>query len=144
MRRQARNAGKIRARIETIPFAGVVLALLTIFMVIPSQFRCGLTVQLPQTDHARVMPEAEREDALIVSVFHDGKIFFGTQQVAPEDLVGMVKERLVNTPDHRVYIKADARVRYRSVAEVVNSIQAAGVNQVGLLTERSRKADLLL
>ena len=51
-------------------------------------------------------------------------------------LTGKVKDRLANKPDKRVYIKADARAQYGNVVQVVDNVRAAGVDDVGLLTEQ--------
>jgi biopolymer transport protein ExbD/biopolymer transport protein TolR len=85
------------------------------------------------------MPDADKEDALLVAVTRDGKIFFGSDLVpAADQLTHLVKDRLVNRTDKRVFIKADARARYGSVVDVVDNVRAAGVDQLGLLTEQRK------
>jgi biopolymer transport protein ExbD len=98
----------------------------------------GVTVNLAKTDNPMQMPDADREDALIVAVQRDGKIFFDTQQVGPEELTNKVKERVANRADKRVYVKADARAKYKAVVEVVDNVRSAGVDQLGLLTEQRK------
>jgi biopolymer transport protein ExbD/biopolymer transport protein TolR len=85
------------------------------------------------------MPDADKEDALLVAVMKDGRIYFDTQQVGPEELTNKVKERLQNRVDKRVFVKADARAKYKSVVEVVDNVRSAGVDQLGLLTEQKRQ-----
>jgi len=50
-----------------------------------------------------------------------------------------VKDRLASRTDKRVFIKADARTKYGNVVDVVDNVRAAGVDELGLLTEQ-RKA----
>jgi biopolymer transport protein ExbD len=85
------------------------------------------------------MPDADKEDALIVAVMRDGRVFFDTQQVGPEELTNKVKERVQNRVNKTVYVKADARAKYKSVVDVVDDVRSAGVDQLGLLTEQRRQ-----
>lgn len=116
-------------------FAGVVLALLVILMVIPQPVH-HTWPPLAKTDHAIPMPGAYREDALIVAVLRDGKMFFDNSQTDPEQLPARIKERLSQGAPGMVYIKADRRARYRSVAKAVDGIRAAGMQEFVLLTEQ--------
>jgi biopolymer transport protein TolR len=124
-----------RCQIEMTVFAGVVLVLLFIFMVIPQPSH-GRPIELAKTDHAVSMLGAAREDALIVAVQRDGKIFFETTQVGPEDLAARIKDELRRGRPGTIYVKADARARYRNVAEAVEGVRAAGMQSVALLTEQ--------
>jgi biopolymer transport protein ExbD/biopolymer transport protein TolR len=85
------------------------------------------------------MPDADKEDALIVAVMRDGRVFFDTQQVGPEELTNKVKERVQNRVNKTVYVKADARAKYKAVVDVVDDVRSAGVDQLGLLTEQRRQ-----
>ena len=84
------------------------------------------------------MPDADKEDSLLVAVMRDGKVFFGTDRIKVEDLSSKVKDRLANKADKRVFIKADARAKYGDVADVVDNVRSAGVDDVGLLTEQKQ------
>ena len=134
-----RNEGaKVNSNINVTPMVDVMLVLLIIFMVITPMLQKGIPVNLAKTDNPMQMPDADREDALIVAVQRDGRIFFDTQQVGPEALTEKVKDRLATKADKRVYVRADARARYKSVVEVVDNVRAAGVDQLGLLTEQRK------
>jgi biopolymer transport protein TolR len=134
-----RNEGaKVNSNINVTPMVDVMLVLLIIFMVITPMLQKGIPVNLAKTDNPMQMPDADREDALIVAVQRDGRIFFDTQQVGPEELTQKVKDRLATKADKRVYVRADARARYKSVVEVVDNVRAAGVDQLGLLTEQRK------
>jgi biopolymer transport protein TolR len=116
-------------------FAGVVLVLLFVFMTITPPMIQRRPIELAKTNHSIPMPGAEREDALIVAVQRDGKIFFETTQVGPEDLAARLKDRLGRGAPGTIYVKADARAHYRNVAEAVEDIRSAGMDRVVLLTE---------
>jgi biopolymer transport protein ExbD len=135
-----RNEGaKVNSNINVTPMVDVMLVLLIIFMVITPMLQKGVTVSLAQANNPIQMPDADKEDALIVAVMRDGKIFFDTQQVTPEDLTQKVKDRVSSRADKRVYVKADARAKYKAVVDVVDNVRSAGVDQLGLLTEERRK-----
>jgi biopolymer transport protein ExbD len=135
-----RNEGaKVNSNINVTPMVDVMLVLLIIFMVITPMLQKGVTVNLAQANNPIQMPDADKEDALIVAVMQDGKIFFDTQQVTAEDLTQKVKDRVASRADKRVYVKADARAKYKAVVDVVDNVRSAGVDQLGLLTEERRK-----
>jgi biopolymer transport protein ExbD/biopolymer transport protein TolR len=134
-----RNEGaKVNSNINVTPMVDVMLVLLIIFMVITPMLQKGVSVTLAKTDNPTPMADADKEDALIVAVQRDGKIFFDTQQVGPEELTQKVKERVANRPNKVVYVKADARAKYKAVVEVVDNVRSAGVDQLGLLTEQRK------
>jgi biopolymer transport protein TolR len=134
-----RNEGaKVNSNINVTPMVDVMLVLLIIFMVITPMLQKGVSVTLAKTDNPMPMADADKEDALIVAVQRDGKIFFDTQMVGPEELTQKVKERVANRPNKVVYVKADARAKYKAVVEVVDNVRSAGVDQLGLLTEQRK------
>jgi biopolymer transport protein TolR len=134
-----RNEGaKVNSNINVTPMVDVMLVLLIIFMVITPMLQKGQSVDLAKTNNPIQMPDADKEDALIVAVMRDGRVFFDTQQVGPEELTNKVKERVQNRVNKTVYVKADARAKYKSVVDVVDDVRSAGVDQLGLLTEQRR------
>ncbi|HET6933825.1 MAG TPA: biopolymer transporter ExbD [Candidatus Angelobacter sp.] len=132
-----RNEGaKVNSNINVTPMVDVMLVLLIIFMVITPMLQKSMPVNLAKTDNPMQMPDADKEDALIVAVQRDGTVFFDTQKVGPEELTQKLKDRLANRVDKRVYVKADARAKYKNVVDVVDNVRSAGVDQLGLLTEQ--------
>ena len=134
----AKRKMTMNSDINVTPMADVMLVLLIIFMVITPMLQKGVSVDLAKTDNPVQMPDADKEDALLVAVMRDGKVFFGTEQINPDELTQRVKDRIANRLDKRVYIRADARARYKNVVEVVDNVRSAGVDQLGLLTEQRR------
>jgi biopolymer transport protein ExbD/biopolymer transport protein TolR len=98
----------------------------------------GVSVDLAKTNNPVQMPDADKEDALLVAVTRDGKVFFGSDQISPDQLTNKVKDKLANRVDKRVFVRADARTKYGNVVEVVDNVRAAGVDQLGLLTEQRK------
>ena len=95
-------------------------------------------MDLATVNNPEQMPDADKEDALIVAVMRDGKVFFGNDQTPPDQLTQKVKDRLANRIDKRVFVRADARAKFGSVVTVVDNVRAAGVDQLGLLTDQKK------
>jgi biopolymer transport protein ExbD/biopolymer transport protein TolR len=124
------------ADINVTPMVDVMLVLLIIFMVITPMLSKGVSVDLAKTKNPIAMSAADKSDAIVVAVTRDGKTYLNTTQVPPEDLPPKVKDLLTNRLDKTVFIKADSRARYEKVVDVVDNLRAAGVDNVGLLTEQ--------
>jgi biopolymer transport protein TolR len=136
-----RNEGtKISSAINVTPMVDVMLVLLIIFMVVTPMLQKGISVDMAPVNNPEQMPDADKEDALLVSITRDGKVYFGSEQMQVDNLTSKVKDRLANKPDKRVYVKADMRARFGSVVQVVDAVRAAGVDDLGLLTEQKKTA----
>ena len=135
-----RNEGaKVNSNINVTPMVDVMLVLLIIFMVITPMLQKGVTVDLAKVNSPVQMPDADKEDALIVAVMRNGDIFFGNDRIQPEQLTNKVKDRIANRTSKIVYLRADARAKYKSVVDVVDNVRAAGVDDLGLLTDQKKQ-----
>ena len=134
------EAGQQMASPNIIPMADIMLVLLIIFMVVTPMLQKNKPVDMARTNTARDMQDADKEDAVVVAVTRDGNIFLGNTQVQKADLQGQVKDRVANKADKTVFLKSDARAKYGDVVAVVDEIRSAGVDQLGLLTERNQRA----
>ena len=130
-----KQLGDLNNEPNVVPMADIMLVLLIIFMVVTPMLQKGVSVDLVRTRNPRNMPDADKEDAIVVAITRDGKAFLGADQVA-EDLIQKVQEQIANRVDKTVYIKSDARAKYERVVLVVDEIRSAGVDQIGLITER--------
>ncbi|HKD80188.1 MAG TPA: biopolymer transporter ExbD [Candidatus Angelobacter sp.] len=131
---------KINSAINVTPMVDVMLVLLIIFMVIMPMIQPGRPAELAKTANPVDMPDANKADALIVAVMHDGRLFLGNESVTPESLGQRVKERLDKSSNKAVFLRADARARYQFVVNAVDDVRSAGVDQLGLLTEQRQPA----
>ncbi|MBI1740883.1 MAG: biopolymer transporter ExbD [Acidobacteriales bacterium] len=138
-----RNEGaKVNSDINVTPMVDVMLVLLIIFMVVTPMLQKGVSVDMAKVNSPAPMPDADKEDALLVAINREDKIFFGTEPIKVDDLTQRVKDRLANKTDKRVFIKADARAKFGWVVEVVDNVRAAGVDQLGLLTDQKKSGVL--
>jgi biopolymer transport protein ExbD len=124
------------ADINVTPLVDVMLVLLIIFMVITPMLSKGVSVDMAKARNPIPMQAADKSDAITVAVTRDGKTYLNTTQMPPEDLPPKVKDLLANRLDKTVFIRADQRARYEKVVDVVDNLRAAGVDNVGLLTEQ--------
>jgi len=126
------------ADINVTPMVDVMLVLLIIFMVITPMLTKGQPIDLVRTKNPITMQAADKEDAVLISVTRNGSVFLspGNLRVPVDQLPEKVKDLLTNKPDKVVFIKSDARARYGAVEDVVDNVRAAGVDQIGLITEQ--------
>jgi biopolymer transport protein TolR len=100
----------------------------------------GVSVKLPVASNALTMPDADREDALIVSITDDGTVYVGVNRISPAALAETVKGALSNRPERKLYIKADARTPYANVVTVIDAVRTSGVEALNLLTAQQESA----
>jgi biopolymer transport protein ExbD/biopolymer transport protein TolR len=132
---------KVNSNINVTPMVDVMLVLLIIFMVITPMLNNKVNVDLPQATAAIIMENANKEDAVTVAVTRDGKSYLGGDQVPVDDLAAKITDKLTNKTDKQVFLRADIRAKYGKVMDVVDAIRAAGVSNLGLLTEKREQDD---
>jgi biopolymer transport protein ExbD/biopolymer transport protein TolR len=122
--------------INVTPMVDVMLVLLIIFMVITPMLNKGIPVDMAKVKNPIAMQAADKSDAVMVAISRDGKVYLGSDVILPEDLPPKVKDLLLNKLDKTVFVKSDGRALYGKVVDVVDNLRAAGVDQLGLLTEQ--------
>jgi len=134
------QAGAQMAAPNVIPMADIMLVLLIIFMVVTPMLTKDIPVDKPLAQNSRDMQDADKDDAIVVAVTRDGRIYLGSTQMSKDDITGQIKDRLSSRLDKTVYVSSDSRAKYGDVVAVVDEIRSAGVDQLGLLTQRMEKA----
>jgi biopolymer transport protein ExbD/biopolymer transport protein TolR len=134
------KAGSQMASPNVIPMADIMLVLLIIFMVVTPMLQKTLPVDLAPTNNPHEMQDADKDDAIIVAITRDGRIYLGNTAESKESISGLIKDRISTRLDKTVYLKSDARAKYGDVVAVVDEIRSAGVDQLGLLTQRIEKS----
>jgi biopolymer transport protein ExbD/biopolymer transport protein TolR len=134
------KAPEVNSEPNVVPMADIMLVLLIIFMVVTPMLQKGVSVDLAQVDNPADMQAADKEDAILISVMRDGKYFLGTEQISNREQIGTrVRDLVTARVDKTVYIKSDYRAKYGDVVAVVDEVRSAGVDTLGLLTEKTKE-----
>ncbi|MGD0860870.1 MAG: biopolymer transporter ExbD [Terracidiphilus sp.] len=132
-----RNEGsKVNSNINVTPMVDVMLVLLIIFMVITPMLQNKVQIDMARVDNTTNMPDADKEDAIVVAITRSGDVFLGQNHVSVAELGGLVRDKLSVTPSKTIYVRADARAQYRAVEDAIDAVRLAGVDDVGLLTQK--------
>ena len=121
---------------NVIPMADIMLVLLIIFMVVTPMLSKGLSVELAKVQNPSDMPDADKDDAVIVGISASGDVYLGSAKSDVSQIADQVRDRISNKLDKTVFVKSDGRAKYGDVVKLVDEVRSAGVDNVGLLTDR--------
>jgi biopolymer transport protein ExbD len=130
------SVGAQMAAPNVIPMADIMLVLLIIFMVVTPMLTKGLAVNLPKVINPQDLPNADKDDAIIVGISASGDIYLGSNKTDISQIADKVRDLVTDRMDKTVYVKSDGRAKYGDVVKVVDEIRSAGVDNVGLETEK--------
>ncbi|HEU5457181.1 MAG TPA: biopolymer transporter ExbD [Terracidiphilus sp.] len=132
-----RNEGsKVNSNINVTPMVDVMLVLLIIFMVITPMLTNKVDITMVKAQNAVPMPDANKDDAIVVAITRDGGVFLGQDKTTLAELGSKVSDRLASTPGKTIYVRADERAQYRAVEDAIDAVRTAGVDEIGMLTQR--------
>lgn len=127
-----RQKKQMMHEINVTPFVDVMLVLLVVFMVTAPLIIQGVDVSLPEVQSA---PLQDREDPIQISIRQNGAFYIQSQRVEAEELVNRLQAIRKVRPNAALLLRADKGVQYGKVMEVMSKMQAAGLVDVGLVTE---------
>ncbi len=130
--RGGRGRTRPMAEINVTPMVDVMLVLLIIFMVAAPLLTTGVEVDLPDTDAKEI---SEISEPLSVTITDTGVIFVQETEIEYDNLVPHLQAVAQAGYDQTIYIRADKATPYDNVAKVFGRINAAGFNQLALVTE---------
>jgi biopolymer transport protein TolR len=125
------NSDQLMSDINVTPFVDVMLVLLIIFMVTAPMMVQGVDVDLPKATSKALKGS---EDRLVISINDDAKVFINEQVVSVEFLTQKLGAILENFDKKNVYLRADKKVPYGIVVNVISKIKKAGVDSLGMIT----------
>ena len=137
---RSRNGRRRRppmSQINVTPFVDVMLVLLVIFMITAPLLTVGVEVDLPETDSP---PLSGDDEPLSITITGDGTTYLQEIEVMLTDLIPKLRAITERRPDVRIFIRGDREIEYGRVMEVMGVLNAAGFNNVALVTEPRRSA----
>jgi biopolymer transport protein TolR len=134
-RRKMRRSHSMMSEINVTPFVDVMLVLLIIFMVAAPLLTTGVSVDLPNSKTKAI---TEQDNVPVeISVSSKGKIFLGKTEVSIERLTELLRGIALENKDRRVYIRADHKLSYGQVMDVMAATNGAGFSKVALITDQN-------
>jgi biopolymer transport protein ExbD len=130
------KAPPVMAAPNVIPMADIMLVLLIIFMVVTPMLSRGVSVDMARVPNPEDMPNADKDDAVLVGITRDGSIYLGNNKIGLSELQDKVKDQIANRLDKTVFVRADARAKFGQVKAAVDEVRSAGVDNIGLLTQK--------
>ena len=130
-------SGNVLAEINVTPMADVMLVLLIIFMITTPLLQSSVTVNLPKAKNPLEAPEADSNEAVVISLNRTGQIYRGKQPLSEEQLFDFFRLRFTGSEiqDRTIFLRADTALTYGRVVEIINGSREAGVDRIGLMTE---------
>jgi biopolymer transport protein TolR len=130
--------GGVKSDINVTPLVDVMLVLLIIMMLIAPMLQQGVSVKLPTATNTVDKPEVQGQT--VVAIGRDKQMYLNAKAVAEGDLGTKVTELLENAKEKIVLIKADEEVEYGAVMAAMDQLRQAGIEDIGLITERTKTA----
>jgi biopolymer transport protein TolR len=118
--------------INMTPLIDVMLVLLVIFMITAPLMTSSLKLELPKADGAQ---PNDAPQFISVALDMQGKLYFGDEALDPKVFAARIAEVAKKNPRTEVQLRADKGVPYGNVAELIGTVQKAGLNRIGFVTE---------
>jgi len=128
--------GAVKSDINVTPLVDVMLVLLIIMMIVAPMLQKGVDVKLPVASNSSDKPETQ--DQTVLGIKSDRTVFVNSVMVPMSDLRRKMEEALETKTQKVVFIKADEDAPYGAVMEAMDEVRAAGVEDMGLITERKK------
>jgi len=132
------GGGGVKSDINVTPLVDVMLVLLIIMMIVAPLLQQGVAVTLPVATNTSEKPETQEQTVLAITA--DKRLFVNAVQVAEQDLPRRMEQVLEEKKEKIVIIKADEDVEYGAVMAAMDTLRAAGIEDMGLITETRRSA----
>ena len=124
--------GALASQINVTPLVDVMLVLLIIFMVTAPIIQQGVEVNLPKVK-AQALPG--KEEQFIVSITRNRDVYLNDTRISAEQLSEKLRAISIERPNRQVFLRADDAVPYGEVVRTMAAIKAAGIEDVGMVTE---------
>src|ERR1700726_2978306 len=134
----AGQRGKLASQINVTPLVDVMLVLLIIFMVTAPIIQQGVEVSIPKVKAAALK---SNEQEFVVSITREGETYLNDRKLEPSELTDKLEAISHTRPDLQVFIRADEQVAYGEVIRTMAAIKAAGIENVGMVTQEPSSSE---
>ena len=131
------GGGGVKSDINVTPLVDVMLVLLIIMMIVAPLLQQGVAVKLPRAINTAEKPEPQGQT--VVAITADKRYFVNAVQVQQADMGKRIADLLDKAKEKIVIIKADEDAEYGTVMEAMDTLRMAGIEDMGLITERKVK-----
>ena len=138
MRKKHKKSRQLVCGMDVSALAGILLVLVVIVLLTIPPPPHGVTTALPRVAHAIQARNAGRDNAIIVTVMRAEDVFFRNDKSQTSELPARIDECLKKGAEKRIYIRADARVRYHVIREILDGVYSAGVENVTFLVDERK------
>ncbi|MFQ6109525.1 MAG: ExbD/TolR family protein [Candidatus Aminicenantales bacterium] len=128
-----KKEGEVTSEPNVVPLCDVLLVLLIIFMVVTPLVQKGVDVRLPTALNTINMPE---NPEVVLAIKKDGSLFVNESQATEDNLQTMIEEAFMTASEKKLYLRADQDLEYGKVVDVIDILKNAGVEIVGIITEK--------
>lgn len=129
-------SGGLKCDMNVTPFIDVLLVLLIIFMVIAPVTPKGLEALVPQPAPPGAPQNASESRTVVISVNKDHSLLINQDPITEGALQGRLEEIFKTRAERVVFVKGDPDLEYQPVAHVIDIAHGAGIDKVGLMTEK--------
>jgi biopolymer transport protein TolR len=130
--------GGVKSDINVTPLVDVMLVLLIIMMLIAPMLQQGVSLRLPTATNTVDKPESA--DQTVIAIAANKEIYLNAKPIREADLAQRVTDILESKTEKIVLIRADEEVEYGAVMAVMDQLRQAAVEDVGLITEKTKNA----
>jgi biopolymer transport protein TolR len=131
--------GGVKSDINVTPLVDVMLVLLIIMMLVAPMLQQGVALRLPTAANTSDKPETQ--DQTVLSISKDKSFYLNAKPVTEGEMATRLNELLENKKEKVVLIKADEEVEYSAVMAAMDQLRNAGIEDIGLITERKKGAE---
>jgi biopolymer transport protein TolR len=128
--------GGVKSDINVTPLCDVMLVLLIIMMLVAPLLQQGVSVKLPVADNTTDKPESQ--DQTVVAIAANKSLYLNAKPIQEQELTTKINELLEAKTEKIVLIKADEEVEYGAVMSAMDSLRQAGIEDIGLITEKRK------